>query len=106
MLTTKRTAKKTVARSRLRSTIEPPPKELPPPPMPKAPERPASFPECSRIRKIRMPADDHLDDGQDVYTRGSVARCAQSALRRGGDASYGAKSATEWLVTASRCMLR
>ena len=47
-------AKKTVHRSRFRSTSEPPPKALPPPPMPNAPERPASFPEWRRTSTIRM----------------------------------------------------
>ena len=42
MLRTKRIAKKIVARSRFFSTIEPPPKELPPPPMDtQAPQAPA-----------------------------------------------------------------
>src|SRR5262245_37863742 len=49
-----RTPKKMVQRVRFRSTREPPPKELPPPPMPKAPERPASLPEWSSTRKIRI----------------------------------------------------
>src|SRR5215210_4209458 len=47
------TPKKIVQRVRFRSTSEPPPKELPPPPMPKAPESPASLPECRSTRKIR-----------------------------------------------------
>jgi hypothetical protein len=41
-----------VQRLRLRSTSDPLPSALPPP-TPKAPERPASLPECMRIRAIR-----------------------------------------------------
>src|SRR4051812_2656339 len=50
---TKRSAKKTVQRFRLRSTSDPLPSWLPPP-TPKAPDRPASLPECMRINAIRM----------------------------------------------------
>ena len=42
-------ANATVQRLRLRSTSEPPPSGPAPPPTPKAPERPVSLPECSRI---------------------------------------------------------
>lgn len=57
MFSVKRTATMTVARSKFFSTIEPPPTPLPPPPpTPKAPESPASFPECSRMRKIKTTA--------------------------------------------------
>src|SRR5215207_8393814 len=49
-----RTPKKMVHLVRFRSTSEPPPKALPPPPMPNAPERPASLPEWSSTRKIRI----------------------------------------------------
>src|SRR4051794_20867661 len=49
-----RIPKKIVQRVRFRSTSEPPPKELPPPPMPNAPERPESLPECRSTRKIRI----------------------------------------------------
>ena len=42
----------TVQRFRLRSTSEPPPSEPWPVPTPKAPDRPASFPECMSTRKI------------------------------------------------------
>jgi drug/metabolite transporter (DMT)-like permease len=43
-----------VQRLRLRSTSEPPPKGPLPVPTPKAPDSPASLPECIRIKKIRM----------------------------------------------------
>src|SRR6476646_5797936 len=66
-------ATKTVARVRLRSTIEPPPSELPPPPTPKAPERPASFPECSRIRKIRTTEKSTCRTLRNVYMAASLA---------------------------------
>jgi hypothetical protein len=46
-------AKPIVQRFRLRSTSEPPPSGPWPVPTPKAPERPASFPECMSTRKIR-----------------------------------------------------
>src|SRR5215218_8473718 len=49
-----RTPKKMVHLVRFRSTSEPPPKALPPPPMPNAPERPASLPEWSSTRKMRI----------------------------------------------------
>ena len=47
--TKNRTANRTVQRLRLRSTIDPPPRGPAPVPTPKAPERPASLPECIRI---------------------------------------------------------
>jgi hypothetical protein len=53
VLITNRTAKKTVQRFRLRSTSEPPPIGPLPVPTPNAPDRPASLPECMRIRKTR-----------------------------------------------------
>src|SRR4051812_34238347 len=53
VLITKAIAKPTVQRLRLRSTSEPPPSGPCPVPTPKAPDSPASFPECMRIRKIR-----------------------------------------------------
>src|SRR5215468_9964490 len=49
-----RMPKKMVHRVRFRSTSDPPPKELPPPPIPNAPERPASLPECRSTRKMRI----------------------------------------------------
>ena len=51
-----RTAKKIVQRFRLRSTIEPPPSGPAPLPTPKAPDSPASFPECMSTRKMTMTA--------------------------------------------------
>src|SRR4051812_9469373 len=53
VLTAKASANATVQRFRLRSTSEPPPSGPLPPPTPNAPESPASFPECMRIRAIR-----------------------------------------------------
>ena len=53
---TNRSAKMIVQRSRLRSMSEPPALLPPPVPTPKAPDMPASFPECRRIRKIRPTA--------------------------------------------------
>src|SRR4051812_37911484 len=53
VLTANRIAKAIVQRLRLRSTSEPPPSGPCPLPTPKAPDSPASFPECMRIRKIR-----------------------------------------------------
>src|SRR5919107_165032 len=50
---TKISANATVQRFRLRSTSEPPPNGPAPVPTPKAPESPASLPECSRISTIR-----------------------------------------------------
>lgn len=73
MFSAQTTAKKTVARSRLRSTIEPPPIELPPPPIPKAPERPASLPECRSTRKIRTTEMVTWMTLRNVYTKGSLA---------------------------------
>src|SRR6476659_7770609 len=67
-------AKKTVARSRLRSTMEPPPNELPPPPMPKAPESPASLPECRSTRKIRTTEMMTWTTPRIVYTGGEFRR--------------------------------
>src|SRR4051812_16047925 len=52
VLTANRIANAIVQRLRLRSTSEPPPSEPWPEPTPKAPERPASFPECMSTRKI------------------------------------------------------
>jgi hypothetical protein len=55
VFTTNRTANRIVQRSRLRSMSEPP--VVPPAtPTPKAPDIPASFPECSSTRKIRTTA--------------------------------------------------
>jgi hypothetical protein len=55
MFATKASAKPIVQRFRFRSTSEPPPNGPPPaPPIPNAPESPASFPEWSRIKKIRI----------------------------------------------------
>ena len=68
--------KKIVARSRLRSTIDPPPKELPPPPMPKAPERPASLPECRSTRKIRMTEMKTWTTERNVYTAADLRELA------------------------------
>ena len=51
MPSAKRIPKTTVQRSRFRSTGDPPPKELPDWPMPNAPDRPASLPECRRTRR-------------------------------------------------------
>src|SRR5271165_4542159 len=51
-----RTAKTTVQRFRLRSTIEPPPSGPVPLPTPKAPDRPESLPECMRTRATTMTA--------------------------------------------------
>ena len=56
VLSTNSTAKMIVQRSRLRSMSEPPTLLPPPVPTPKAPDMPASFPECRRIRKIRPTA--------------------------------------------------
>ena len=53
VLTANAIAKPTVQRFRLRSTSEPPPSGPWPVPTPKAPERPASLPECMSTRKIR-----------------------------------------------------
>src|SRR3954471_12294362 len=53
MLPTNSNANSTVQRFKLRSTSEPLPSALPPP-TPKAPDRPASLPECMRINAIRM----------------------------------------------------
>src|SRR3954451_22647284 len=53
VFSTNTTAKKIVQRSRLRSISEPP-DEPPAVPTPNAPDIPASFPECRRIRKIRI----------------------------------------------------
>src|SRR5437763_9230118 len=53
VLSAKAIANPTVQRFRLRSTSEPPPNGPAPVPTPKAPDSPASLPECIRIRKIR-----------------------------------------------------
>src|SRR5204862_49227 len=53
VLIPKAIANATVQRLRLRSTSEPPPSGPLPVPTPNAPDRPASFPECMRMRKIR-----------------------------------------------------
>ena len=54
MFATNSSANATVQRFRLRSTSEPPPSGPEPPPTPKAPERPASLPECSSTRTMRV----------------------------------------------------
>ena len=51
----KSSANKTVQRFRLRSTSEPPPNGPAPVPTPKAPDSPASLPECSRISTMSEP---------------------------------------------------
>src|SRR3954454_23430565 len=53
LLTANASANATVQRLRLRSTSEPPPSGPLPVPTPKAPDSPASFPECMSPRKIR-----------------------------------------------------
>ena len=54
----------TVRRSRLRSTTVEPAMEPPSWPPPNMSDRPPPRPECSRIRKISVSADEHVDDDQ------------------------------------------
>src|SRR3954447_26980428 len=65
-------ANPTVQRFRLRSTSEPPPNGPAPGPTPKAPDSPASFPECMRIRKTTPTARNTWKTERTVYIRGPI----------------------------------
>ena len=67
-----------VQRLRLRSTSEPPPNGPAPVPTPNAPDRPASFPECIRIRNTRTTRDEHLDDVEDRGHRSTMVAACRS----------------------------
>jgi hypothetical protein len=64
----------TVQMFRLRSTSDPPPRGPAPLPTPKAPESPASFPECMSTRKIRTIESATWTTARIVYTPGRVPK--------------------------------
>src|SRR3954464_4862177 len=72
-------AKPTVQRFRLRSPSEPPPSEPCPVPTPKAPDRPASLPECMSTSRIR-PTDRPIwmtEKSSSMRSRGYPVELAQ-----------------------------
>ena len=83
MLTTNTSANAIVQRFRFRSTSEPPPNGPPPaPPIPNAPDRPASLPECSSTRKISTTREKTWKTSRTAYIGAQILAERRPSLRR------------------------